>query len=34
MMSRMMWRSYAAGLLTVNIIGPIVENLIFRTIEQ
>jgi NitT/TauT family transport system permease protein len=33
-MNRMMWRSCAAGLLTVIIIGLIVEKLTFRTIEH
>ena len=33
-MNGMMWRSCAGGLLTVIVIGLIVEKLIFRTIEQ
>ena len=33
-MNRTMWRSCAAGLLTVIVIGLIVENLIFRIIEK
>ena len=33
-MNRTMWRSCAAGPLTVIVIGLIVENLIFRIIEK
>ena len=33
-MNRMMWRSCAGCLLTVIVIGLIVENLIFRIIER